>query len=248
MRQINGFKQPDLPKINRNQSQVTHSPLDSTFSISISCEEPEPLTPEPLTVDDYQASAHPAVRDLKADLEQELAAARQMLQYQQELIDALNEQLLISQETITEQENQLFLECQRSAEQLHLLDRAQANCQDLRCRLQRQQQQTLQFKAALERCIEARPKQHSSSQTGLATTSLQMVLKLSSKLNTNGQPIQSWSAPGQDNKADKSYTIQPTQQKSPLPIAPEPAAPPEPQPSFQPCESRRVELPNLPRP
>ncbi len=235
------FKSPALPEISR-QPQA-HAPLDQTFSISISCEETDPLT-----LEDYQSSPQTAA-DLKADLQQELAAARQMLQYQQELIDALNEQFLSSQETLAEQEHQLFLERQRSAEQLQLVSQAQANCQDLRIRLQRQQQQTLQFKAALERCIEARPRQHSSSQNGLATTSLQVILKLSSKLNTREQPIQPWSTQRvRVNEVEKSHQIQPTYQPPALPIASEPQAIPEVQNSPEPHSAHRVELPNLPRP
>lgn len=90
----------------------------------------------------------------EAMLLQELAASRQLLQQQQALTESLTEQLVSSRECIAQMERDLALLQQSYDEQQHLLKSEEANCQNLRTRLYRQQHQALQFKAALEKCLE----------------------------------------------------------------------------------------------
>jgi hypothetical protein len=96
----------------------------------------------------------PTSNQEKEMLLQELAASYQMLQHQQTLTESLTEQLVSSQEQIAQMERDLALLQQSYDEQQHLLKHAEANCQNLKARLHRQQHQSLQFKAALEKCLE----------------------------------------------------------------------------------------------
>jgi hypothetical protein len=84
----------------------------------------------------------------------ELELSHQAAQRQQILVETLNEQLSISQERIAQLERDCALTQQRHNEQVQQRLQAENLCRDLRMRLHRQQQQTLQFKVALEKCLE----------------------------------------------------------------------------------------------
>jgi hypothetical protein len=90
-------------------------------------------------------------------LTQSLEQSQQTVQQQQQLVDALTEQLATSQERIAQLERDCALSQQRYAEQVQLATQLDNTCRDLRMRLHRQQQQTLQFKAALEKSLETAP-------------------------------------------------------------------------------------------
>jgi hypothetical protein len=83
-----------------------------------------------------------------------LESSHQASQRQQILIETLSEQLQSSQERIAQLERECALTQQRHNEQSHQLLQAANTCRELRTRLQRQQRQTLQFKAALEKSLE----------------------------------------------------------------------------------------------
>jgi len=87
-------------------------------------------------------------------LRQELSSDQQMLQYQQGLIESLTEQLASSQAHTAQLESDYAALQQRYIEQSYHLQQTEAVCLDLRTRLHRQQRQTLQFKTALEQCLE----------------------------------------------------------------------------------------------
>lgn len=84
----------------------------------------------------------------------QLEFAHQTNQRQQILIDTLTGQLDSSQERVAQLEREAALLQQRYNEQSQLLSQSESACRDLQARLQRQQRYTLQFKAALERCLE----------------------------------------------------------------------------------------------
>lgn len=86
---------------------------------------------------------------------QELENTRQLLQHQQHLVESLREQLANSQARTVELESDLAFVQQRYTQQAHLLQETETACLDLRARLHRQQRQTLQFKTALEQCLDA---------------------------------------------------------------------------------------------
>jgi hypothetical protein len=85
---------------------------------------------------------------------QELGSSHQSIQRQQILIETLTAQLESSQERIAQLERECALTQQRHHDQVQLLLHAEDACRDLRARLHRQQRYTLQFKAALEKCLE----------------------------------------------------------------------------------------------
>lgn len=69
------------------------------------------------------------------------------------VIETLTAQLDMSQERITELEQECSLAHQRYQEQLQQMAEVEAICRDLRSRLHRQQRYTLQFKVALEKSV-----------------------------------------------------------------------------------------------
>ncbi|MFB2835598.1 hypothetical protein [Floridanema evergladense] len=84
----------------------------------------------------------------------ELEASHQVAQRQQILIETLNHQLESSQERVAELERQCAFIQQRYNEQSQLLLQTENTRQELQDRLQRQQRYTLQFKAALDKCLD----------------------------------------------------------------------------------------------
>lgn len=111
---------------------------------------------------------------------QALESSHQASGRQQILIETLSEQLQSSQERIAQLERECSFTQQRYNEQSHELLQAANTCRDLRTRLQRQQQQTLQFKAALEKSLEM----PTSTETQ----------KPERRFVPKAQPIQPWSA------------------------------------------------------
>lgn len=85
---------------------------------------------------------------------QELESAHQASQRQQVLIETLSAQLNSNQEHITHLESNYAQLQHRLQEQAQQLAQTEQTNRDLQVRLQRQQRYTLQFKAALERCLE----------------------------------------------------------------------------------------------
>ncbi len=95
-------------------------------------------------------TAEQQVAHLTSDLEQTVQTA----QRQQILVETLTVQLNASQEQVAQLERECSQHQQRYAEQVQLALQAESACRDLRSRLNRQQRYTLQFKAALEKCLE----------------------------------------------------------------------------------------------
>lgn len=97
---------------------------------------------------------------LKASEEQvnrlfkELESSHQVNQRQQILIETLSNQGETFQERLAQLERDCALTQQRYQEQYHQLRQTESICEDLQVRLERQQQQTIQFKAALEKSLE----------------------------------------------------------------------------------------------
>jgi hypothetical protein len=119
-----------------------------------------------------------------------LESSHQAAQRQQILIETLSEQLQSSQERIAQLERECALTQQRYNEQSHQLLQAANTCRELRTRLHRQQRQTLQFKAALEKSLEmstpsnSAGKQQPHQKSGITNPSVV----------PKAQPIKPWSA------------------------------------------------------
>jgi hypothetical protein len=84
----------------------------------------------------------------------ELESSHQINQRQQILIETLSNQVETAHERLAQIERDCALTQQRYHEQFHQLQQTETTCEELQVRLERQQQQTLQFKAALEKSLE----------------------------------------------------------------------------------------------
>lgn len=83
----------------------------------------------------------------------ELEQSNQALQHHQILNETLQTELTAYRERATQLESEHTALLRQNTEQSQELLQANTNCRDLRARLQRQQRYTLQFKAALEKCL-----------------------------------------------------------------------------------------------
>ncbi|MBD3881759.1 hypothetical protein IFO70_08340 [Phormidium tenue FACHB-886] len=124
---------------------------------------------------DYQTIVSQTPEDLASAQEQivslfnQLEFAHQTHQRQQILIETLTGQLETSQERVSQLERESALLQQHYNERLQQLAQAEATNRDLQARLHRQQRYTLQFKVALEKCLEVPAPQYD---LGEATSTL----------------------------------------------------------------------------
>ena len=124
-----------------------------------------------------------------ATLFSQLEFAHQTNQRQQILTETLTAELESSQERVAQLEREAALLQQRYNEQSQLLVQSEGSCRDLQSRLQRQQRYTLQFKAALEKCLEMPAPQYEGLETSAPPTDILALPR--------AQQIQPWSTPVQ---------------------------------------------------
>lgn len=92
-------------------------------------------------------------KELKSTTE-ELEVTRQEVEARQVAIANLSQNLQFTQERMALMERECALTQENYQEQSQLKQQLENTCRELRARLHRQQRHTLQFKAALEKCIE----------------------------------------------------------------------------------------------
>lgn len=130
-----------------------------------------------------------------------LETAQQAAQRHKILAETLSTQLEASQDRITQMERECGLTQKRFAEQTQRLVEMENECRDLKTRLSRQQRYTLQFKAALEKCLEVSvPNPGLVDPTASSVPSLGVAnslenLSQSPDLFPRSQPVQPWSSP-----------------------------------------------------
>lgn len=168
----------------------------------------------------YNVQDWTTVQEQITTLFNQLEFAHQTNQRQQILIETLTSQLENSQERAAQLEREAALIQQRYNEQAQQLAKSESTCRDLQSRLQRQQRYTLQFKAALEKCLEVPTPQYetpaASPEPAIALTEAPFLPK--------AQRIQPWSA--QAHSAAKTPWMK--LQHLDLPTeAPEPEAQPD---------------------
>ncbi|NEQ22500.1 MAG: hypothetical protein F6K28_25620 [Microcoleus sp. SIO2G3] len=95
-----------------------------------------------------------AMQTQMTQLMQQLEFSHQSNQRQQILVETLTEQLENSQERIAQLERECSIAQQRCGEQAQKIVEVENTCRDLQIRLQRQQRYTMQFKVALNKCLE----------------------------------------------------------------------------------------------
>lgn len=135
-----------------------------------------------------------------------LALAEQTIQQKQAIVDRLTQQLETSQQRIAQLERDCALTQQRYNEQVQLVSQAENTCCDLRMRLHRQQQQTLQFKAALEKSIEMNAALEMAAPEPAAIVPHDSPPDAAQAFIPKAQPVQPWSiAP--TNSANRLFSV-----------------------------------------
>lgn len=125
-------------------------------------------------------TAHPSAEEQMAMAQQrstaqllsELETANDALKRQRILSETLQVQLDSSQERVGQLERDCAQLQQRQTEQTQALLKSEDLCRDLRSRLQRQQQYTLQFKAALEKCLDMNTHSNSPEPPAVAAAAM----------------------------------------------------------------------------
>ncbi|ARV63017.1 hypothetical protein BZZ01_14020 [Nostocales cyanobacterium HT-58-2] len=135
-----------------------------------------------------------AAQEQVKSLFQQLETSVQTVQRQESLIENYKAQLEMSQQRLAQLERECALIQSSYNDQSHQLLQSENACRELRTRLMRQQRQTLQFKAALEKCLETPVPSYDSFDHRDSSSSRTNSSTQSSFLFTQAQPIRPWSA------------------------------------------------------
>ncbi|NET52703.1 MAG: hypothetical protein F6K09_29705, partial [Merismopedia sp. SIO2A8] len=168
-----------VQELNQQNHELLHqiTLLDeelTTYKSAIASSPPQQLSGQPTQARSSQSSnldSFNAIRSMGdvgeasheqvAHLLNHLEFAQQANQRQSIRIESLTTQLDSSQARVSQLETDNGQLSQQCSDQGYHLNQLEDECRDLRLRLQRQQQYTLQFKAALERCLEVPPPSYS---------------------------------------------------------------------------------------
>ncbi|MEC4806747.1 MAG: hypothetical protein SAJ12_11405 [Jaaginema sp. PMC 1079.18] len=131
------------------------------------------------------------IRSLYADLE----ASHQATQQQESANTTLIDQLQTAQTRIAELQQEYTHLHHHYQQQNQQLQDIQTQSQELAIRLHRQQRQTLQFKAALDKCLAAR---QTAVPEAIPTVTLQPETPSRTPVAMKAQPIQPWSSQGDE--------------------------------------------------
>lgn len=143
-----------------------------------------------------------AAQEQVRSLYQQLENSLQNIQRQETLIETYKAQLEFSQQRLAQLERECAMLQTNHNEQSQHLFQSENTCRELRTRLMRQQRQTLQFKAALEKCLDPTPNSEISDEReefpAESSTNQQSpqspFLKKFKSLFVNAQPIKPWSS------------------------------------------------------
>ncbi|GAB4135953.1 MAG: hypothetical protein Fur0046_09210 [Cyanobacteria bacterium J069] len=143
----------DMISLIQELNQCNNALLDRVSMLEDALERRQAETGAMPDIERLQITAQ-ALEQQVIQLTEQLEAAQQLGHRQQVLAETLSQELTLSQERITQLEQDCARTQQQYEEQSQRLGRSEALARDLQARLQRQQRYTLQFKAALERCLE----------------------------------------------------------------------------------------------
>ncbi|MBD2680004.1 MULTISPECIES: hypothetical protein [Nostoc] len=146
-----------------------------------------------------QAQELAAAQEQIKSLFQQLETAVQTVQRQEVFIETHKAQLQISQQRLAQLERECTLLHTNNDEQSQKLLQSENSCRELRTRLMRQQRQTLQFKAALEKCLDTPVPGYDSLEDTAKhpkdiTSTQGRFSRKARSLFPNAQPIKPWSA------------------------------------------------------
>lgn len=156
----------DLISLIQELNQCNNALLDRVSQLEDALEQTAQAQPTLMSLmgdDERTAQMQQMAQDLEetrshaTQLFEQLDAAHQSSKRQQILTETLSEQLQNSQERVAQLERECALTQQKYNEQAQLLAQSETARRDLTARLHRQQRYTLQFKAALEKCLEVSP-------------------------------------------------------------------------------------------
>ncbi|MDM9380529.1 hypothetical protein QUB80_07400 [Chlorogloeopsis sp. ULAP01] len=144
-----------------------------------------------------QAQELAATQEQIKSLFQQLETAVSTVQTQEIFIESCKGQLEISQNRLAQLERECALLQTKHNEQSHQLLQSENSCRELRSRLMRQQRQTLQFKAALEKCLDTTVPSYDSLEDNAQSSVSNRHTTHSKQANSifsNQRPIRPWSA------------------------------------------------------
>ena len=140
----------------------------------------------------------------------ELENSHRMAQRQQILVETLTDQLQSSHEQIAQLERECAAVQQRSSENLQQFTQSEQTARDLRSRLHRQQRYTLQFKAALEKCLDVPPATAQGFVADFLDEALNPVVISPPKVKIpRSQPVQPWSVTSAIVEVNEPPMLQP---------------------------------------
>ncbi|QZZ18572.1 hypothetical protein J5X98_13815 [Leptothermofonsia sichuanensis E412] len=206
LQQENGELRDRLAQL---EQDLVQQQIELQLEVARSLHNVAPEDPQPEVSESHRTQELVLAKERIDELLQELEISKQMAQRQRILAETLTEQLESSQERVAQLERDCALAQQRYNEQVQQLLQAENTCRDLRMRLHRQQRQTLQFKAALEKCLEMTPAQRQSQfisgLTQESHVSAPVVTipptSLAQVLAPKNQPVRPWSAPSEAESA-----------------------------------------------
>ena len=145
------------------------------------------------TLENQEKLLEERTRELAATQQQvtrlfyKLELCNQIIQRQEVLVESLTDKWENSEQQQAQMERECALTKQSYNQQSYHLKELENSCRELRSRLYRQQQQTMQFKAALERCLEMPGKIDTVNQLTEKSTELSPVM--ASQVSSKSEPL-----------------------------------------------------------
>ena len=133
--------------------------------------------------------------NLEASFNRTLQESQQQVQKHKILVETLTQQLDNSKDRVTHLEQEYASLQKRFADQTQRLVQSENECRSLKTRLSRQQRYTLQFKAALERCLEVSVPLPADFDTSDDCKPAATALPEPVTFFPRSSPVQPWSAP-----------------------------------------------------
>lgn len=144
---------------------------------------------------------------------QQLETSQNNVQRQETLLETYRANLETNQQKLAQLERECANLQSTYNEQSQQLAHSEAACRELRTRLMRQQRQTLQFKAALEKCLES-PLPNVDNRSGDFGATSSSCYEDARNLLNNNQRIQPWSADTQEDEHISIFSKSPFQTSS----------------------------------
>ncbi len=170
------------------------------------------------TLENQEKLLEERTRELAATQQQvtrlfyKLELCNQIIQRQEVLVESLTDKWENSQQQQAQMERECALNKQSYNQQSYHLKELENSCRELRSRLYRQQQQTLQFKAALERCLEMPGKIDTVNLPIEKPTELSPVI--ASQVSSKSEPLKGETSPV--TKSQVSSKSEPSKQDNPF--------------------------------